>query len=115
MTTIVEYREQMRPVNDYPERIVSPPRPSACCSGNMEPLGPGRIDGLWRFTYNRCRICGYTVRHVYGVSYGALAEQWASECPDLSHWRVRLKRREAPSGQELPAPRPPRARRFNCA
>ncbi len=104
MATIVEYRDQAEPVNEYPARIVSPARPSGCCPGNMEPLGPGRVEGLWRYVYRRCRQCGFTVRCFYAVSYLALAEKWARECPDLAHWRVRLRRRQALLAQGLPVP-----------
>ncbi len=48
MTSIIEYRTDLAPVNAYPRRIVSPPTPSACCLARMVPLGPGGIDGRWR-------------------------------------------------------------------
>ncbi|HEY7676229.1 MAG TPA: hypothetical protein VIG69_04105 [Candidatus Methylomirabilis sp.] len=113
MPTIVEYRDQEQPVNEYPARIVSPPRPSACCARTMETLGRGQIEGLWRYVYRRCPTCGYTVRNFYAVSWLALEEQWRRECPDLAHWRVRLKRKRAllAEGQPVPGPRP--ASRFN--
>lgn len=104
MSTIVEYRDQGAPLNEYPARIVSPSRPSGCCLGHMESLGPGQIEGLWRYVYKRCRLCGYTVRCFYALSYLALAQQWARECPDLAHWRVRLRRRQALQAQGLPIP-----------
>ena len=113
MPTIVEYRDQEQPVNEYPARIVSPPRPSACCAGSMETLGQGQIEGLWRYVYRRCPTCGYTVRNFYAVSWLALEEQWRREYPDLAHWRVRLKRKQALLAQGLPLPVPQRSPRFN--
>ena len=113
MATIVEYRDQAEPVNEYPARIVSPARPSGCCPGNMETLGPGRVEGLWRYVYKRCRRCGFTVRCFYAVSYLALAEKWARECPDLAHWRVRLRRRQALLAQGVPEPERRRPRRIH--
>lgn len=111
MGTIVEYRDQVEPVNDYPARIVSPSRPSGCCIGNMQTLGHGQVEGLWRYMYKRCRRCGFTVRCFYAVSYLALAEKWARECPDLAHWRVRLRRRQALLAQGVPVPGRRRPRR----
>lgn len=110
MATIVEYRDQVEALNEYPARIVSPSRPSGCCAGNMQTLGCGRVEGLWRYVYKRCRRCGFTVRCFYAVSYLALAEKWARECPDLAHWRVRQRRRQTLLAQGLPVPErcPPR-------
>ena len=113
MATIVEYRDQATPVNEYPLRIVSPSRASACCIKHMEAVGPGRIEGVWRYVYKRCPVCGYTVRHVYGISHAGLAERWARECPDLSHWRVRLRRRQELPAQDRPAQARRRPRCFN--
>lgn len=111
MATIVEYRDQVEPVNEYPARIVSPSRPSACCAGNMETLGNGQIEGLWRYIYKRCQRCGYTVRCFYALSWLALEEKWAQEGPDLAHWRVRLKRKHVLRANGLPALTRPRASR----
>ncbi len=72
--TIVEYRNDIAPVNEYPRRIVSPLRPSACCLGAMGRLGAGGIDARWRFYYKRCPVCGYTVRCFYAPSLLALFE-----------------------------------------
>lgn len=62
MTTIVEYRESVPPVNDYPLLIVSPPRPSACCAEGMVRIGSDHIEHKPVFYYKRCRVCGFTVR-----------------------------------------------------
>jgi len=112
MATIVEYQDQAEPLNEYPARIVSPSRPSACCPGTMESLGEGQIEGLWRYVYKRCQRCGYTVRCFYAMSWVALAEKWAQDCPDLAHWRVRLKRKQGLLAQGMPAPTRPRGAAF---
>lgn len=62
ISTIVEYSAEKRAVNAYPERIVSPPHPSLCCTDNMEQVGDAQRQGEWVFVYVRCRNCGYTVR-----------------------------------------------------
>ncbi len=62
MATIVEYTDQRRPENQYPERIVSPPRPGPCCFSDMEEIGEAREDGRWVFQYKRCKQCGFAVR-----------------------------------------------------
>lgn len=72
MPSIVEYAERKAPVNAYPERIVSPVRPSECCDSGMRPVGPVEEDGNWLFTYKRCHTCGYTVRHILVMSPKAL-------------------------------------------
>jgi hypothetical protein len=74
MDTIIEYRTDESPHNDYPRRIVSPPAPSACCLGQMAQVGPGGIDARWRFYYKRCSVCGYTVRCFYAPSLLAVFE-----------------------------------------
>ena len=74
MDSIIEYRDDRVPVNDYPERIVSPTAPSACCMDHMRRIGQSGIDADWRFFYKRCRICGYTVRCFYAPSLAAVFE-----------------------------------------
>lgn len=62
MATIVEYTDQKPPANRYPHRIISPPRPGACCFSDMEELGNPQEDARWVSQYRRCRQCGYAVR-----------------------------------------------------
>jgi len=62
MPTIVEYTDQKRPENRYPERIISPTRPQPCCFSDMEELGTSHETDRWIFQYKRCRHCGFTVR-----------------------------------------------------
>jgi predicted RecB family nuclease len=71
-TTIVEYDDRKVTRNVYPDRIVSPPRPSPCCASSMEQTGNVEDDGSWLFIYKRCRTCGYTVRHFLMMSPRAL-------------------------------------------
>jgi hypothetical protein len=69
--SIIEYRDDRRPRNEFPTRIVSPTRPSSCCTHGMVPLGPGAVEGGWRYQYKRCRACGYSVRSFYAPSLRA--------------------------------------------
>ena len=62
MATIVEYTDRKPPENRYPQRIVSPPRSSACCFSDMEDLGGAMREADWEYQYRRCRTCGFTVR-----------------------------------------------------
>jgi len=62
--TIVEYSATKRPANNYPKRIVSPPRPKTCCVRGMEDLGKPRREAGWFYVYKRCRTCGFTVRSI---------------------------------------------------
>ncbi|MGH7378282.1 MAG: hypothetical protein ACREKK_12790 [Candidatus Methylomirabilales bacterium] len=62
--TIVEYSATKRPANQYPKRIVSPPRPKTCCVTGMEDLGKPRREAGWFYVYKRCRTCGFTVRSI---------------------------------------------------
>ena len=72
MAGIVEYDDRKMAVNAYPERIVSPPHPSECCSSGMEQVGNVEEDGNWLYIYKRCQSCGYTVRHFLMMSPKAL-------------------------------------------
>ena len=72
MASIVVYDEQKEAVNAYPERIISPPEPDACCVSGMERVGNVEEDGNWLYVYKRCRTCGYTVRHFLMMSPKAL-------------------------------------------
>jgi hypothetical protein len=64
MPTIVEYTDVNPPQNQYPERIVSPPRSGSCCITNMETVGTPQVDGRWIYQYKRCRRCGFAVRNI---------------------------------------------------
>lgn len=62
MKTIVTYSSSRRPINDYPERIISPLRPGICCLTHMERIGDLEEEDGVPFAYKRCRSCGFTVR-----------------------------------------------------
>lgn len=64
MATIVEYTENKRPVNGFPDRIVSPPYSGPCCFSGMEEIGAAREEARWVYCYKRCRTCGFTVRMI---------------------------------------------------
>ena len=61
---IIVYSREIKAQNIYPKRIISPPQPNKCCPGRMEVLGRPRLDELGRrFSYKRCRVCGFALRH----------------------------------------------------
>ncbi len=62
MPTIVEYTDRKPPRNGYPQVIVSPSSPAACCLPSMEEIGAEEEEGRWVFRYKRCRVCGFSVR-----------------------------------------------------
>jgi len=62
MSTIVTYTDHEPAINQFPQRIVSPSRPKACCFSDMEEIGPAAQDERWVFQYRRCRQCGFAVR-----------------------------------------------------
>jgi hypothetical protein len=74
MEHIVEYRDDVASMNNYPWKIISPPTPAACCLTHMVRVGHGAIDARWRFYYKRCERCGYTVRCFYAPSLLAVLE-----------------------------------------
>ncbi len=79
---IIRYTDDESPRNDYPRKIVSPVRPSPCCSDeNREMVGSAReIDGF-KFCYKICRECGHAVKFYFpsaGSTSSAVKEyrQW---------------------------------------
>ena len=63
---IIRYTDLEPARNEYPKRIVSPPRPSSCCSDeNREVVGSMReVDGF-KFCYKICGVCGHAVRFYF--------------------------------------------------
>ena len=64
MPTIVEYTDAKVPLNQYPQRIISPSHAGPCCFSAMEEIGPVKNSDRWVYRYKRCRACGFTVRVV---------------------------------------------------
>ena len=62
--TIVEYTDREFARNEFPVRIVSPPRPGACCGAHMVGVGDVREAARWIAQYRRCTRCGFTVRRI---------------------------------------------------
>jgi len=61
---IIVYSRDLKAQNLYPRRIISPPAPNKCCPGRMEVLGRPRLDEQGRrFSYKRCKVCGFALRH----------------------------------------------------
>ena len=63
---IIRYTDLEPPRNEYPKRIVSPPRPSSCCSDeNRAVVGSMReVDGF-KFCYKICGVCGHAVKFYF--------------------------------------------------
>lgn len=63
---IIRYSEAEAPRNDYPKRIVSPPRPKSCCTDeNRDMVGKVQeVDGF-KFCYKICRTCGHAVKFFF--------------------------------------------------
>lgn len=116
MDSIIEYRDDQPPANDYPRRIVSPTAPSACCVDHMERIGHPAFDANWRFFYKRCRTCGYTVRCFYAPSLTAVFEAAKQIRLTLAEMNLgtgkRKRRTQAEIEEEIAAAmgRPPRPR-----
>ena len=66
MKNIIVYSESLKPKNDFPKKIVSPPKPSDCCNDeNRELVGNIReIDGF-KFCYKICADCGHAVKFYF--------------------------------------------------
>ena len=62
--SIVQYTDRAVPSSEYPARIVSPPRPAACCAFGMVNIGAPQEASGWLFQYRRCQWCGFTVRRI---------------------------------------------------
>jgi hypothetical protein len=63
---IIKYTTDEKPRNDYPKKIVSPVKPSKCCSDDTrEMVGSIReVDGF-KFCYKICTKCGHAVKFYY--------------------------------------------------
>ncbi len=119
--TIVEYSDQKQVVNRYPDRIVSPPAPSPCCSTGMEQVGAEQREREWPFLYMRCRACGYTVRRFRCTDAPSLCWDWdilepatdaISESGDAAGMTVPRDPWQAEQG-EAPGPQSERAGEFS--
>ena len=63
---IIEYSTTEAPKNDYPRRIVSPPRPSDCCTDkNRISVGSVREVEGFKFCYKICTVCGHAVKFYF--------------------------------------------------
>ena len=64
--SIIRYSETEKPRNDYPKKIVSPPRPSRCCTDdNRETVGNMREVEGFKFCYKICAKCGHAVKYYF--------------------------------------------------
>ncbi len=63
---IIRYSDDEKPRNDYPKKIVSPSRPSGCCSDdNREIVGNMREVEGFKFCYKICEECGHAVKYFF--------------------------------------------------
>lgn len=63
---IIVYTESEAPKNDYPRKIVSPPRPSSCCTEeNRISVGSVREVEGFKFCYKVCQECGHAVKYFF--------------------------------------------------
>ncbi len=63
---IIEYSTEAGPENDYPRKIVSPPRPSGCCTDkNRISVGSVREVEGFKFCYKICQECGHAVKYFF--------------------------------------------------
>ncbi len=63
---IIEYSVEEPPQNDYPRKIVSPPRPSSCCTDtNRISVGSVREVEGFKFCYKVCQECGHAVKYFF--------------------------------------------------
>ena len=71
MKNIINYTDDEKPKNEYPKKIVSPPRPSSCCTDENRIMvgGNKEIDGF-KFCYKICETCGHAVKYYYPAVEG---------------------------------------------
>lgn len=78
---IIEYSTEETPKNDYPRRIVSPPRPARCCTDkNRISVGSIREVEGFKFCYKVCQECGHAVKYFFPAidSTSAAVKQYRS-------------------------------------
>jgi hypothetical protein len=103
MESIIEYRTDVPAKNEYPQHIVSPPYPSACCTDHMEQIGDPGIDADWRFYYKRCTVCGYTVRCFYAPSLVAVLKATQKIRRALAEMNLGIGKRKRRTRAEIDA------------
>lgn len=63
---IIFYTDAEAPKNDYPRKIVSPPRPADCCmNANRISVGSIREVEGFKFCYKICQECGHAVKYFF--------------------------------------------------
>jgi len=63
---IIEYTDKESPKNQYPRRIVSPPRASSCCTDESRlDVGSVREVEGFKFCYRICQECGHAVKYFF--------------------------------------------------
>jgi len=71
---IITYTTKEKPKNNYPKKIISPPKADSCCTDeNRVTVGSVReVDGF-KFCYKICETCGHAVRFYYPAAEGTSA------------------------------------------
>ena len=83
MRNIIRYSDDEAPRNDYPKRIISPPRPSNCCTDdNREIVGSMREIEGFKFCYKICAKCGHAVKY-----YFPAADSTATAVKEYRQWK----------------------------
>ena len=63
---IIQYTDDLKPRNEYPKKIVSPSRQSACCNDeNRAMVGSTREVEGFKFCYKICAKCGHAVKFYF--------------------------------------------------
>ena len=68
---IIRYSDEEKPRNDYPKKIVSPSKPSTCCTDeNRVMVGSMREIEGFKFCYKICETCGHAVKYYFPAVEG---------------------------------------------
>jgi len=80
---IIQYADDVKPRNEYPKKIVSPSRPSACCNdANRAMVGSTREVEGFKFCYKICGKCGHAVKF-----YFPSVESTSSAVKEYRQWK----------------------------
>ena len=78
---IILYSDSETPKNDYPRKIVSPTRPTECCTdANRISVGSIREVEGFKFCYRICQECGHAVKYFFPAteSTSAVVKEYRS-------------------------------------
>jgi len=80
---IIRYSETEPPRNDYPKRIISPPRARSCCTDENRVM-VGRVQEVdgFKFCYKICETCGHAVKFFFPA-----VESTSSAVKEYRSWK----------------------------